>query len=770
MSEDDNFYSQNGPHVAQDPTFTRYPTAAAYTVLILILMYHLLQYIDLTNLPSKELFWNTLVYLIPSRLIVAVDADHSRSSDDSAEAPRFNPQDHSPKSSSMRRILGVENGGVMGMVQQKAKSAGAGPFTSASPTRALPGLGNWDNSCYQNSVLQGLAALESLPPFLSSPKPEEATTSIRIALRDFIARLNDQGNCGKTFWTPARLKNMSSWSQQDAQEYLSKILDEVTSGAREAAQKSPQTLGLESLAISIPSRTLGAAPVEEGKSGKAKAELSLKISQLPGELASMLLHNPLEGLLAQRVGCQKCGYVEGLSLVPFNCLTVPLGKGWLADVRDCLDEYTTLEPINGVECIKCTMLQAETQMSQILENTKPPDGTDTDDESSRETAALCSSVQDRLALVRQSIKDKDFSDTKLKKCQIGPKNRVYTTKSRQAVIARGPKALILHVNRSVFNELSGVQSKNYANVRFPMTLAIGPWCLGDHRAASEREDIAETWTTDPSVSMLRDSCDDEVPPSGPSYQLRAVVTHYGRHENGHYICYRRSPHHFRLDRSSETDSEQPHPWWRLSDGDVTEVSEEDALSQGGVFMLFYEQLEQTPQFLEESSDAAVASQEAHSQSLPQPLSRDVEKSLSTVAEPSPALLTEELPSSQIQAPSTPLHEPAQKIARAKPSATPDARAFSSRDQDYDSTPSVSSICGLSETLASEPTDAMTPTPDASKLSSDVAFPIPPSTPVQHQDRDGVDWHGTVIKARTGHDSDDRFGPTLEVPTGFVSAN
>ncbi len=27
--------------------------------------------------------------------------------------------------------------------------------------------------------------------------------------------------------------------------------------------------------------------------------------------------------------------------------------------------------------------------------------------------------------------------------------------------------------------------------------------------------------------------------TGPIYELRAVVTHQGRHENGHFICYRK---------------------------------------------------------------------------------------------------------------------------------------------------------------------------------------------------------------------------------------
>jgi ubiquitin carboxyl-terminal hydrolase 1 len=60
-----------------------------------------------------------------------------------------------------------------------------------------------------------------------------------------------------------------------------------------------------------------------------------------------------------------------------------------------------------------------------------------------------------------------------------------------------------------------------------------------------------------------------------------VVTHYGRHENGHYICYKKHP-------GFESQKEQ---WWRLSDDDVTKVTEEAVLSQGGAFMLFYDCVE-----------------------------------------------------------------------------------------------------------------------------------------------------------------------------------
>ncbi|CCH42042.1 Ubiquitin carboxyl-terminal hydrolase [Wickerhamomyces ciferrii] len=61
--------------------------------------------------------------------------------------------------------------------------------------------------------------------------------------------------------------------------------------------------------------------------------------------------------------------------------------------------------------------------------------------------------------------------------------------------------------------------------------------------------------------------------SGPLvYALRSVIVHYGTHNYGHYIAYRK----FR------------GVWWRTSDETIDIVDEDEVLSAPGVFMLFYE--------------------------------------------------------------------------------------------------------------------------------------------------------------------------------------
>lgn len=424
--------------------------------------------------------------------------------------------------------------------------------------RKPPGLGNWDNSCYQNSVLQGLASLDPLEDYLGNSEMEEEVADMTTkpdmkmaeALRGLISTLNDPENNGRRIWTPATLKSMSSWQQQDAQEYFSKVLDAIDKEFLTLAKLKRNSLGFD-LDKSNPS-----------------------ISILSESIPMSAFRNPLEGTLAQRVGCTRCGYSEGLSMTPFNCLTVPLGKDSEYDIRECLDEYTKLEPIDGVECGKCTLLKMSGLLSTIKERTK-------DDPDS----PVYNNTVQRLAAVTEALDEDDYEEkTLLQKCGIPSKNRVSTTKSRQAVISRPPRSLVVHFNRSMFDELTGDLAKNYARVRFPKRLDLGPWTLGS--TGISQDPSAEEWCLSPDQPMIASSAR----PSrvkGPFYELRAVIKHFGRHENGHYICYKKHP----VPSTEEDDQKNKEQWWRLSDDNVMKVSDLDVLSQGDVFMLFYDCIE-----------------------------------------------------------------------------------------------------------------------------------------------------------------------------------
>ncbi|KAG4413220.1 hypothetical protein IFR04_013645 [Cadophora malorum] len=543
------------------------PSTRAGVIIPLILccipiIYHILSILDYDVLPLPELLWKILVYATPSRLLDAIES-YQNPLRIKNPALRDIRRTHAEKSEVMRRVLGLDQpGGIIESVAQAGRrrlSTLPGINLSAHGDGRPAGLGNWDNSCYQNSVLQGLASLDTLTGYLTSPTIEDPMEGFEKpdmkmaeALRELIETLNDPSNNGRRIWTPATLKNMSSWQQQDAQEYFSKVLDEIDKEVGKVAKLMQTSQGFES-------DDFGGASQE-----------SSPVSTF---------RNPLEGLIAQRVGCMKCGYSEGLSMIPFNCLTVPLTRSWECDVSECLDEYTTLEQIEGVECGKCTLLKYQRLLRILVDKQKSP----VSDEQTH------TQVVDRLAAIEAALEEDDYEEKTLaKKLNIISKNRVSSTKSRQAVIARPPKSLVIHFNRSIFDEMTGELKKNLSHVKFPRVLNLGPWCLG---SSGLTENVTtEEWLLNPDKPMIASS----KRPSrlaGPLYELRAVVTHFGRHENGHYVCYKKFPI---LDTEAMEDDEKPlrkEQWWRLSDDDVTKVSEDTVLGQGGVFMLFYDLIE-----------------------------------------------------------------------------------------------------------------------------------------------------------------------------------
>ncbi|KAK2779999.1 hypothetical protein FQN52_002299 [Onygenales sp. PD_12] len=571
----------------------------AYFGISVVLGYYILKNIDTLASSFFQSLWNIFVFLTPSRIILALDKGGDSGDGSGLEATSMlrRKARQTAKSDAMQRIFGLNTDSFLTTFPRARSFSGIGQAFLGLKESSPPGLGNWDNSCYQNSVIQGFASLRSLDRFLAGNMKElegRDPFSTHTALKDIIDKLNSPLYSGRKLWTPPELKSMSSWQQQDAQEYFSKVIDQVDKEIRQASKGLTSDAGLRFVDPKRNDHKVGPFPAYEGR----QVNDELKEPRY-GEY-TCTFRNPLEGLLAQRVGCMSCGWTEGLSLIPFNCLTVPLGSNWEYDVRECLDEYTTLEPIEGVECAKCTLLRTKGQLKQLLEQIDTDAELEGESSPPQLTEALRNSAETRLKVVQEALDEEDFSDKTLSnKCHIPPRNRVSSTKSRQAVIARAPKSLVIHVNRSVFNEMTGALRKNYADVRFPTTLDLGEWCLGE-KLTEDSHEAAELWSIDPSKSMLPRSSGASVGASNQRYELRAVVTHYGRHENGHYICYRKySMESFPapvpqavLDADGE--KEKTEHWFRLSDEDVSLVSESNVLSQGGVFMLFYEYIDELP--------------------------------------------------------------------------------------------------------------------------------------------------------------------------------
>lgn len=606
--------------------------------------------------------WDTLVFVTPATLLFAVDSWMNPSTS-SSSMPESQLSTHVAKSEAMRRVMGLDRAsGMMSSVFQarsRALSITGGVLGLKLDTDRPPGLGNRDNSCYQNSILQGLASLQSMPDYLAAcirdldSAAHSADRDVAQTLRGLISNLNDVENNGKTIWTPSLLKSMSTWTQQDAQEYYSKVLDDIDKGAAKAAQAlaSSRITGLEGSDYHKDECT---SSQHSDDSGYQSLSSNLKRSE------ANPLRNPLEGLLAQRVACVQCGYSDGLSMIPFNCLTLSLGLDKSQhDLYERLDSYSKVETIDGVNCPKCTLLKAQRLLGKLVERMQ-------DGGSSKEQLA---EPLRRLEAVETALEEDDFDDKTIEDaCKISAQGRVSTTKTKQMVIARPPQSLAVHVNRSVFDPSTFHMIKNSAPVNFPLTLDLGPWCLGSAEAKSKPSDAdtasspdgdasEEQWQLDPMASMVA----GDLEPSrltGPIYELRAAVTHYGRHENGHYICYRKYPpsslasnNSMDGDNNSIIDTgldgvdedvsgtgaseakgfgghlsgDRDMAWWRLSDHNVSRVDEDVVMSLGqGVFMLFYECVDPSMILQSEDDDREVEQAKAEADTPPRDLADDVE--------------------------------------------------------------------------------------------------------------------------------------------------
>ncbi|RAL64805.1 hypothetical protein DID88_001402 [Monilinia fructigena] len=362
--------------------------------IVIALVYQSLISLDYDLLPFSQLAWNALVYITPTSLIDFAD---NYSNPLHIRNPNMYPQTLAQKSEAMRRIFGIEPpGGIIDSVANAGRRRlsilpliGLG---AAGGQETPAGLGNWDNSCYQNSILQGLASLDSLPVFLESfrnegplrrdgSKPEDV--KMASALQELITTLKDPSNNGRRVWTPATLKNMSSWQQQDAQEYFSGLLGAIDK-EYVATAKLGRTSGLEQANIS-----------------KNAAEEVLQTQTLP--------LNPLTGLTATRVVCTKCGYSEGLKTTPSLCQPLIVGEGWEYDLSQLLHEGSKLDFVNGVYCERCTLRKSEGLLRTLMERlaTEPVD------------SLIRTNTSERLRAVTEALEDDDFSEKTIKdKCKI----------------------------------------------------------------------------------------------------------------------------------------------------------------------------------------------------------------------------------------------------------------------------------------------------------------------------------------------------------------
>lgn len=115
-------------------------TGAVTVLLILYATKQLLLFYEYPILSPFEIFWNSFVYIMPCGLVnVLRPRAHNVQNIRHISHIRNDSVSHAEKSDVLRNAFGL----------------GGGRAKSKHPQIMSPrGLGNWDNSCYQNSILQ----------------------------------------------------------------------------------------------------------------------------------------------------------------------------------------------------------------------------------------------------------------------------------------------------------------------------------------------------------------------------------------------------------------------------------------------------------------------------------------------------------------------------------------------------------------------------------------------------------------------------------------
>ncbi|KAL0075222.1 hypothetical protein J3Q64DRAFT_1763337 [Phycomyces blakesleeanus] len=525
----------------------------------------------------------------------------------------------------------------------------------------IQGLINTGNSCFVNAVLQALATLTCLRSYLAervddpAEEPGDAPVtrneailrSVAYALYTTVEMLNRPLARPRSALPTdiiealeRKTKGTINRDQQDAHELFQIITSALT--AEEEDQYNPRATSLfdptalRQMTLETEALTNNAMENFETSSMSSIGTMgsmwsSFSVSTVGGHLhpRSRRPRNPFTGLAASKISCMKCSYTAPIRHHTFDNISLTVPQTSSCTLENCLDTYTKVDTLTDFQCRKCVLISTAEALSRELDLQR----------SQVENGTGSPERIKRLELDIHRLKDAiHFNvEASLKGISLQPPAEMANT-TKQTMFANPPKALCLHLSRSVYHPSGNIQ-KNHCNVKFSEFLNLSPYTTngflntGDPSAALSSHNVSggssarlmpsPSRTSRTSLVYLRNMAggqrfvhgrdglnvalkskdeDDQriirnaLPsmtlPSlrGIQYRLSAVVVHYGGHDSGHFITYRRKKLPTGLDIRSplETnDSRPPTKFWRCSDQTIEEV-DINVVLESEAYMLFYE--------------------------------------------------------------------------------------------------------------------------------------------------------------------------------------
>ncbi|KAG6868009.1 hypothetical protein C0993_008442 [Termitomyces sp. T159_Od127] len=471
---------------------------------------------------------------------------------------------------------------------------------AASDDGYYPGLVNISGTyCFMNSTLQALASLSYLQPHIDTihDKAEvlDVPTPVIDALQELFRRLNKPK---ASYHSIRPIELIEVLSKQNEGRPGSLFNSREHQDAQELFQLLSECIKNEICAVD-----------KEGYRDRGLGGLS-QVSETTKEIGKSVF----DGLTANRRSCVVCGYTEAVMHFALDNwqLAVPRLSA-SCRLEDCLEEYTTLEILRDCICQKCSLVATHKRLLSdlhTLEEATRPESNPSGSKKRRLKDGKRMERRVRTALEEGRIED-NLSGVSIEK--------VFSKAStKQAMIARPPQVLALHINRSV--HYGQYAAKNTVRVIFPEVLDLTPYTTSGSLSI-----IPTSAISTPPPPLRRSTTPTPATYAHPRtlYRLSAVVCHYGQHSFGHYICYRRRPRSANLPphkrwapprlvdplysadadhaerryiwETEDGEREPPDPpgqgWLRISDDAVRECGIEAVLAEGaGAFMLYYERV------------------------------------------------------------------------------------------------------------------------------------------------------------------------------------